>query len=68
MHLERDKIEESGKGYKKDDWHLPRLTNELQALGLEVSLFDIEFESAELLLDYDVIEINGGNPFYLLSK
>lgn len=54
-------------GYKEKDWHIPRVTDELQSLGLSVSYLDLEFESPELINDYDVVVINGGNPFYLLK-
>lgn len=53
-------------GYKEKDWHIPRLTNELKLLGLDVDYFDFDYQKPELLLNYDVIELNGGNPFYLL--
>lgn len=53
-------------GYKENDWHIPRIKSELQSLGLSVECFDIEFQKPEELDMYDVILINGGNPFYLL--
>ena len=55
-------------GYKENDWHIPSLTQELEQLGLSVDYLDVAHDSAELLLQYDVIEINGGNPFYLLNQ
>lgn len=54
-------------GYKESDWHIPRVKNELESLGLQVDFVDLEFEDPERLESYDVIEINGGNPFYLLK-
>ncbi len=54
-------------GYKEKDWHIPRLTKELEQLGLSVAYFDFDFEDAEALLSYDVVEILGGNPFYLIK-
>lgn len=54
--------------YKENDWHIPRLTEELKSLGLIVDYFDFDFQNPELLLNYDVIAINGGNPFYLLKS
>lgn len=54
-------------GYKEHDWHIPRLTHELQSLGLSVSFFDFDLQEADLLLNYDVVEILGGNPFHLLK-
>lgn len=55
-------------GYKENDWHIPRLIEELKTLGLSVEYFDFDFQDPKLLLNYDVIEINGGNPFYLLKS
>lgn len=55
-------------GYKKNDWHIPQLTKELNSLNLSVDYFDFDFQNPELLLNYDVIEIIGGNPFYLLKS
>lgn len=55
-------------GYKEKDWNIPRLAGELEALGLAVECFDIEYQPAELLFDFDVILIGGGNPFYLLKQ
>lgn len=55
-------------GYKEKDWHIERLTNELQSFGFSVDYFDFDTQNPELLLDYDVVEINGGNPFYLLMS
>lgn len=53
--------------YKKDDWHIPRVTAELEGLGLTVGYFDFDEDDPGILLNYDVVEINGGNPFYLLK-
>lgn len=55
-------------GYKRNDWHIPRITEELKRLGLSVDYFDFDEDAPEALLKYDVIEINGGNPFYLLNS
>jgi dipeptidase E len=54
--------------YKDNDWHIPRLKDELYALGLSVDYFDFDFDAPRKLLQYDVIEIIGGNPFYLLKS
>lgn len=54
--------------YKENNRHVPRLKNELEQLGLCVDFFDFDFQSPEDLLAYDVIEIIGGNPFYLLKS
>lgn len=54
--------------YKEKNYHIPRCKEELEQLGLTVHLMDIDVESAEHLLLYDVIEFIGGNPFYLLDS
>ena len=41
---------------------------ELAALNLRVDIFDLDKQPAELLLNYDVVEFIGGNPFYLLRS
>jgi peptidase E len=43
------------------------LNSKLEYLGLNVELFDVEFQDSTDLLEYDVILINGGNPFYLID-
>ncbi len=54
--------------FKERDKHIPRLTAELRDVGLaEVSLFDLDAQPVEELLFFDVVEILGGNPFYLLQ-
>jgi dipeptidase E len=55
-------------GYKENDWHIPRLTGELQQLGLGVDYFDFDVQRPDRLLEYDVVEFIGGNPFYLLDS
>ena len=52
--------------YKENNYHVPRCVSELQALNLNVTIFDLDKQSADLLLNYDVVEFIGGNPFYLL--
>ena len=52
--------------YKENNYHVARCAAELQALGLQVDLFDLDKQPAELLLKYDVVEFIGGNPYYLL--
>lgn len=55
-------------GYKARDWHVPKLTSQLESLGLSVDYFDLDTQKAEQLELYDLIEIIGGNPFYLLYR
>ena len=55
-------------GYKEKDWHVPKLTEELKSLNLIVDFFDFDVQPIELLRSYDIIELIGGNPFYLLER
>lgn len=53
--------------YKEKNYHVPRCISELENIGLSVVCFDLDEQPPELLLDYDVVELIGGNPFYLLN-
>lgn len=53
--------------YKEKNYHVPRCISELGSIGLSVSCMDLDELPPELLLDYDVVEFIGGNPFYLLN-
>ena len=53
--------------YKGNNYHVPRCMSELESLHLQVDIFDLDKQSAELLLEYDVVEFIGGNPYYLLN-
>lgn len=52
--------------YKEKNYHVQRCIKELESLNLVVDTFDLDKQSPELLLNYDVLEFIGGNPFYLL--
>jgi len=54
--------------YKEKNYHVERLTNELQALGLSVDCFDFDTQTPAELMKYDVVEMIGGNPYYLLDS
>ena len=54
--------------YKEKNYHVERLTNELQSLGFEVECFDFDTQSPEELVSFDVVELIGGNPYYLLNS
>lgn len=54
--------------YKEDNYNIPRCKKELESIGLIVECFDFDKQEASQLLKYDVIELVGGNPFYLLSS
>lgn len=53
--------------YKADNYHVPRCLEELRLLGLEAAVLDIDADPAERLLDFDLVEFIGGNPFYLMD-
>lgn len=54
--------------YKEKNYHVERLTKELESLGLQVTCFDFDTQSPAELAPYDVVEIIGGNPYYLLNS
>lgn len=54
--------------YKEKNYHVDRCVKELESLSLSVSLFDLDHQSPELLLNYDIVEFIGGNPYYLLHS
>ena len=54
--------------YKEKNYHVERLTKELESLGFQVTCFDFDTQSSAALAQYDVVEIIGGNPYYLLRS
>ncbi len=54
--------------YKENNYHVLRCVAELERLNLRVDIFDLDKQPAELLLNYDVVEFIGGNPYYLLHS
>ena len=54
--------------YKEKNYHVERLSEELRSLGLSVECFDFDNRSPDELLGYDVVELIGGNPYYLLDS
>jgi len=54
--------------YKEKNYHVSRCVEELKAMGLTVDILDLDKDTPELLLNYDVVEFIGGNPFYLLHS
>ncbi|MBO4950650.1 MAG: Type 1 glutamine amidotransferase-like domain-containing protein [Clostridia bacterium] len=54
--------------YKEKNYHVERLTSELQSLGLTVECFDFDTQSPKELIAFDVVELIGGNPYYLLNS
>ena len=49
----------------RGDNDLPRLKTELERLHLNVEWFDFDKDDPNALLQYDVVEMSGGDPFYL---
>ena len=54
--------------YKDNNYHVVRCVSELESLNLKVDIFDLDKQPADQLLDYDVVEFIGGNPYYLLNS
>lgn len=54
--------------YKEKNYHVPIAVKELATLGLIAECFDLDTQSADELLKYDVVYIIGGNPYYLLDS
>ncbi len=54
--------------YKEKNYHVNRVVAELESLNLCVDILDLDKIPAENLLNYDVVEFIGGNPFYLLNS
>lgn len=54
--------------YKEKNYHVERLTKELETLGMSVEYFDYDNQSPSELMSYDVVEMIGGNPYYLLNS
>ncbi len=54
--------------YREKNYHVERLKEELGSLGLAVDIFDFDFQPPEALSRYDVVELMGGNPYYLLHS
>ena len=54
--------------YKENNYNVQRCVAELEALNLSVDIFDLDKQPADLLLNYDVVEFIGGNPYYLLNS
>ena len=54
--------------YKENNYHVARCIKELESLDLKVDIFDLDKQPASLLLQYEVVEFIGGNPYYLLHS
>lgn len=54
--------------YKENNYHIPRYVEELGQLGLSADIIDIDYSDPQILLQYDLVEFIGGNPFYLIDS
>lgn len=54
--------------YKEKNYHVERLSSELRLLGAEVDIYDFDCRQPSELQEYSVVEMIGGNPFYLLHS
>lgn len=54
--------------YREKNRHVQRCREELEALGLQVDLFDFDFQPAGQLLQYDAVGLMGGDPRCLLDS
>ena len=54
--------------YKEKNYHVARAAEELEHLGQQVECFDFDVQTPGALLDYDLVEMIGGNPYYLLRS
>jgi dipeptidase E len=62
-------ITTADKDYKDKNYHAVNTQKILGDIGIRIVEFiDIEFEDPKKLESYDLIYINGGNPFYLLNQ
>ena len=54
--------------YKERNYHVERAVSELESLGCSVDCFDFDRQAPASLLEYDLAEMIGGNPYYLLHS
>lgn len=54
--------------FKEKNYHVQRCADEMNSLGFSVECFDIDVQPASELIEYDVVEFIGGNPYYLLNS
>lgn len=54
--------------YRERNLKAVRTKEEFDRIGFRTNFFDIEFTSPQSLIDYDIVYLNGGNPFYLLHQ
>lgn len=62
-------ITTADKEYKNKNYHAVNTLKILGDMGIRsIEFIDIEFEDPKKLEKFDLIYINGGNPFYLLNQ
>lgn len=54
--------------FKENNYHIPKCVEALNQLGLSADIIDIDVSDPDILLQYDVVEFIGGNPFYLIDS
>lgn len=54
--------------YREKNYYVEPRREELKSLGLAVDIFDFDRQPPEQLRQYDVVELMGGNPYYLLDS
>jgi len=55
-------------GFKEKDKNIPSIIEVMNTCGYDCKFYDIEYDEPNKLLDFDLIYIIGGNPFYLLNQ
>ena len=53
---------------KEKDKNIPSIIEVMKTCGYDCEFYDIEYDESKKLLDFDLIYIIGGNPFYLLNQ
>jgi len=53
---------------KEKDKNIPSIIEVMKTCGYDCEFYDIEYDEPKKLLDFDLIYIIGGNPFYLLNQ
>lgn len=55
-------------GFKEKDKHIPSIVETLNSCSYDCRFFDIETDSPNDLMSFDLVYIIGGNPYYLLNQ
>ena len=54
--------------YRQNNWIAVSIKEKFEEIGFATDFFDIEFSQPNRLLEFDVIFLIGGNPYYLLNQ